>query len=280
MIILETHPRYESLMKREKLVAGIEAGITSQHGLIAHGRGEAFDYLIGERTLNSARSATGVAADLLLAAKKPVISVNGNVAALAAKELVELSELINATLEVNIFYRTEERVRRIKELLEKEGAKNVLGDKPDARIPGIEHARAKGDKEGIYSADVVLAPLEDGDRCEALVKMGKKVITIDLNPLSRTSKHASVSIVDDIERAVENLISVVKEKRKGKGEGKENLAALIEDYDNRENLKDAIKEIVARLKKEELYCSLSMRKKERSVTRGLYRRKQVQMRMQ
>ena len=44
-----THPRYESLMKREKLVAGIEAGITSKQGLIAHGRGEAFDYLIGER---------------------------------------------------------------------------------------------------------------------------------------------------------------------------------------------------------------------------------------
>ncbi len=241
--IQKTHPRYESLIKREKLVAGIEAGITSKQGLIAHGRGEAFDYLIGERTLKSARRATEAAAALLLTAKKPVISVNGNVAALAAKEVIELSELINAPLEVNIFYRTEERLRQIKALLEKQGAAKVLGDKADARIPGIEHARAKVDHEGIYSADVVLAPLEDGDRCEALVKMGKRVITIDLNPLSRTSKDAAVSIVDDIERAMKNLISVVEEKKKGGG--KENP---LEDYDNKENLKEVIKEIVERLK--------------------------------
>ena len=224
-------------------MAGIEAGITSKQGLIAHGRGEAFDYLIGERTLDSARRATEVAAAFLLAAKRPVISVNGNVAALAVNEIIELSELTNAPLEVNIFYRTEERAKKIKELLEKQGARNVLGDGADARIPGIAHARARADRKGIYSADVVLAPLEDGDRCEALIKMGKKVITIDLNPLSRTSLHATVSIVDDVERAIRNLISVVKEKKRGKGE--ENL---LEDYDNEENLKDVIDEIASRLK--------------------------------
>ena len=244
--IPETHPRYESLMKREKLVAGIKAGITSKQGLIAHGRGEAFDYLIGERTLDSARRATEIAGALLLAAKKPVISVNGNVAALVPREIIELSELINAPLEVNLFYRTEERMRKIKEYLEKQGARKVLGDKADARIPGIEHARAKVDREGIYSADVVLAPLEDGDRCEALVAMGKRVITIDLNPLSRTSRHATVSVVDDVERAIKNLISAVREKEKGKG--KESIANLLENYDNKENLKEVIEEIVSRLK--------------------------------
>ncbi len=239
-----THPRYASLMKREKLVEGIEAGITSKQGLIAHGRGEAFDYLLGERTLDSARRATEFAASLLLAAKKPVISVNGNVAALAAKEIVELSELINAPLEVNIFYRTEDRVMKIKKHLKKHGARKVLGDKPDARIPGIEHARAMVDRGGIYSADVVLAPLEDGDRCEALIAMGKKVITIDLNPLSRTARHASVTIVDDVERALKNLISTVKaQKQKGKKEG---------DYNNKENLREVIKEIVNRLKEKDL----------------------------
>jgi 4-phosphopantoate--beta-alanine ligase len=124
----------------------------------------------------------------------------------------------------------------------------VLGDKTDARIPGIDHARAKVDHEGIYSADVVLAPLEDGDRCEALIKMGKKVITVDLNPLSRTSRFATVSIVDDIERAMGNLIAIIKEKNKGKA----NLAALLDGYDNRRNLRDCVKEIVDRLKEEEL----------------------------
>ncbi len=247
-MIPKTHPRYESLKKREKLVAGLEAGITGKQGLIAHGRGEAFDYLIGERTLNSARKATEAAAALLLTAQKPVISVNGNVAALVTKEIIELSKLINAPLEVNIFYRTEERARRIKARLEEQGAANVLGDKADARIPGIDHARAKVDPEGIYSADVVLAPLEDGDRCEALIKMGKKVITVDLNPLSRTSRFATVSIVDDIERAMGNLIAIIKEKKKGK----DDLTALLDGYDNRRNLRDCVKAIVDRLKKEEL----------------------------
>ena len=244
----EAHPRYKSLMKREKLVAGIEAGITSKQGLIAHGRGEAFDYLIGERTLPAAVKATEAAAALLLTAKKPVISVNGNVAALVPEKVIELSKLLNAPLEVNIFYWTEERVGKIKEHLERHGAAHVLGDKADARIPGIEHARARVDKEGIYSADVVLVPLEDGDRCEALIKMGKKVIAIDLNPLSRTSKYATVSIVDDIERAMANLISVIKEKKK-KGNGK---GMLVEGFDNQENLEAVVKEMVKRLEEEEL----------------------------
>ena len=33
---------------------------------------------------------------------------------------------------------------------------------------------------GIYQSDVVLVPLEDGDRTEALISNGKFVITIDL----------------------------------------------------------------------------------------------------
>jgi 4-phosphopantoate--beta-alanine ligase len=245
MLIPETHPRYKSLMKREKIVAGIEAGITSIQGLIAHGRGEAFDYLIGERTLPAAIRATEAAAALLLTAQKPVISVNGNVAALVPEKMVELSKLLNAPLEVNIFYWTDERVRKIKEHLELHGATNVLGAKADARIPGIEHARARVDKEGIYTADVVLAPLEDGDRCEALIAMGKKVVTIDLNPVSRTSKHATVSIVDDIERALDNLISMVKAKKNG-------TVKLVDDYNNEANLKEVIKEIAERLQDEAL----------------------------
>jgi len=232
-------------LKREKIVAGIEAGITSRQGLIAHGRGEAFDYLIGERTLPAALRATEAAAALLLTAQKPVISVNGNVAALVTERVIELSELIGAPLEVNIFYWTEARVMKIKEHLEQHGATNVLGDKADARIPGIEHARARVDKDGIYTADVVLAPLEDGDRCEALIAMGKKVVTIDLNPVSRTSKYATVSIVDDIERALENLILMIKEKKKGD-------VKLLEDYDNKENLQAVINEIMERLKNEAL----------------------------
>lgn len=49
---------------------------------------------------------------------------------------------------------------------------------------------------------MVLVPLEDGDRTEALRRMGKTVIAIDLNPLSRTSRAANITIVDNVIRAV------------------------------------------------------------------------------
>jgi len=126
----------------------------------------------------------------------------------------------------------------------------VLGDKADARIPEIEHERAKTDREGIYSADVVLVPLEDGDRCEELVKMGKKVVAIDLNPFSRTSQQATVSIVDDLERALKNLISAVKEQKRSGESAADLLGAVLRGYDNKANLREAVKEIVKRLKED------------------------------
>jgi 4-phosphopantoate--beta-alanine ligase len=78
----EDHPRSESLRTRHRIEAGVEKGITSKQGLIAEGRGEAFDYLLGERTTPSADAAERAAAAHLLLAEHPVISVNGNVAAL------------------------------------------------------------------------------------------------------------------------------------------------------------------------------------------------------
>ena len=242
----KSHPRYESLIKREKLAEGVRAGITSFQGLIAHGRGEAFDYLIGERTLPPALNATKMAVAMLLLAERPVLSVNGNVAALVPSGIVELSRFLDAPLEINIFYRTEERVRRIKEHLLRHGApeERVLGDKPDALIPGLEHARAKATRRGIYSADVVLTPLEDGDRCEALVRMGKRVIAIDLNPLSRTARAATVTVVDDLTRAVNNMIRLAAElKEASRGE----LEKFVETFDNRGNLQSVLKIIAERL---------------------------------
>ncbi len=67
------------------------------------------------------------------------------------------------------------------------------------------------DPEGIFAADVVLVPLEDGDRVEALQRMGKVTIAVDLNPLSRTSQRATVTIVDNVVRAIPNLTSMVEQ---------------------------------------------------------------------
>ena len=44
MQIPKTHPRYESLMKREKIIEALDKGILAKAGLIAHGRGETFDF--------------------------------------------------------------------------------------------------------------------------------------------------------------------------------------------------------------------------------------------
>ncbi|HMK45231.1 MAG TPA: 4-phosphopantoate--beta-alanine ligase [Methanocella sp.] len=207
------HPRYQSLMVRELLVKGVGDGIVSMQGLIAQGRGEAFDYLIGEVTTPSAASAEGVAVALMLLAENPVISVNGNAAALTAPGLVRLAKVVGAGIEVNLFHRTEERVRRIADLLRSCGCERLYGERPDRLIPGLSHDRAKASSEGVWTADVVLVPLEDGDRCEALVRMGKKVIVVDLNPVSRSAKAATVTIVDNIVRAVPRMIDVAGEMR-------------------------------------------------------------------
>ncbi len=177
-------------------------------------------------------------------AKHPVISVNGNTASLVGRECVELAERIPAKIEVNLFHRTEERVRRIIEELESFGARDVLGDKPDARIEGLDHPRGLCCREGIYSADVVLVPLEDGDRCEALVKMGKKVIAIDLNPLSRTSQRASITIVDNVVRAIPNISKWVDELR---DKDMDELREMVDSWDNKKSLQKILEYISKRI---------------------------------
>lgn len=207
-------------------------------GLIAHGRGEAYDYLLGERTTKAAQRAIKAAAAMLLLSKRPVISVNGNTAALCPREIVELAKETGAAIEVNLFYRTEEREHAIKTELEKYGAENVLGvgPKASARIPELQSERRRVDPEGIYVADTVFVPLEDGDRTEALVKMGKKVITVDLNPLSRTAKAAHITIVDNITRAMPALVKASREIRANRS-----LRRIVDGFDNKKNLCESIK---------------------------------------
>ncbi len=245
--IPESHPRYASLVARESVTQGMKKGYTSSQGLIAQGRGECFDYLLGERTTPCAEAATKAAAALLLLAARPALSVNGNVAALVAEEMVALADALKIPLEVNLFHRTEERVKRIADLLREKGARDVLGEKPDASVPGLDHARALATRGGIYDSDVVLIPLEDGDRCEALVAMGKKVIAIDLNPLSRTARKATVSIVDNILRAVPNMAAQVRQLS---DVPRTDLEKIIQGYDNEKVLRQAVQEIQDHLERQ------------------------------
>ena len=207
--VTESHPRYLSLKIRDAVVAGVEQGITSIHGLIAHGRGEAFDYLLGEQTQPFAREAARAAAAMFRLARHPVVSVNGNAAALAPEAMVELGRALAAPLEVNIFHASKEREQRMREHLLGAGAESVLMPTEEAQLSSMDSNRRFVHPEGIFRADVVFVPLEDGDRCEALRAMGKDVVTVDLNPMSRTARRASVTIVDNLVRALPVLIAEV-----------------------------------------------------------------------
>lgn len=244
--IPKDHPRRVSLEIRDAIITGHTNQIVATAGLLAHGRGEAFDYLIGERTTEIAEEAIKVAVASLLLAKHPVISVNGNVCSLVPKELVKLSELIEAPLEINLFYYRKEREDAILRALKTAGAKKVLGtrDRPSTTIPELSSNRRKVDPDGIGAADVVVVPLEDGDRTDALKAIGKKVITIDLNPMSRTAVYADITIVDNVVRALPLMIRYAAEM---KSKPAHELKKIVENYNNDESLGKSIHLIRARL---------------------------------
>jgi 4-phosphopantoate--beta-alanine ligase len=240
------HPRAESIRVRERLTHHVETKVLALAGLIAHGRGEAFDYILGEATTEPAKQAITAAAAAMLLAERPVISVNGNAAALCAEDLVRLSRSTAAKLEVNLFHRQPGREEAIETVLRDAGAEEVLGvgDAATARINEIHSDRRTVDPRGIYIADVVLVPLEDGDRTEALVHMGKTVIAVDLNPLSRTAQYATITIVDNLVRAAPLLVS---EAERLKGLGAEALRGILASYSNGEVLGDSMRIMEERL---------------------------------
>jgi len=235
VLIPKSHPRATSLHIRERLVSGYKSGLVVEEGLLAHGRGEMFDYLIGEKTSKYSLQAIKAASEALILAKSPVISVNGNFAALCPKEIVQLAKIINAKIEVNLFYANEKRKKNIAKVLKKYGAKEILGLDPkySRTIPKLDSARRIVDERGIFSADVVLVPLEDGDRTIALKKFGKKIITFDLNPLSRTAQTADITIVDNVIRGMKILIDHSRKNIK-----KKNILRI--KFDNKKNLSESI----------------------------------------
>ncbi len=84
---------------------------------------------------------------------------------------------------------------------------------------------------------MILVPLEDGDRCEALVAMGKTVIVIDLNPLSRSAKMGTITIVDELTRVAENMLFQFDSIK---------MSEVSKTYDNEEALRDALRHIATK----------------------------------
>jgi len=119
----------------------------------------------------------------------------------------------------------------------------VLGvnAKARVRIRGVASPRRSVDAKGIGDADVVLIPLEDGDRTEALRNAGKAVIAIDLNPMSRTSQAATVTIVDNIIRAIPELLRITLRM---KPLSRSRLGAISSNFDNEKNLARVMKDMI------------------------------------
>lgn len=238
-MIPESHPRYRSLIIRERMAAYASSGVVALEGLTAHGRGEAFDYLLGEKTSESAADAEKTAAALIMIAEHPVISVNGNTAALCAEAIADLQKESGVVVEVNLFHRTAERIEKITRILKDAGC-HVLDGPVDRHVP-LDHDRGFCHADGIANADVILVPLEDGDRAEALIMMGKKVIAIDLNPLSRTAQVATLPIIDEVTRAIPVITDTYRRI------SREEAKNLVISMDGKKYLRDAIVTIRRRL---------------------------------
>jgi len=187
-----------------------------------------------------------VAVAAMLTASHPVISVNGNICSLVPEELVELSEITNAPLEINLFYYRKEREDAILKALDDAGAKEVLGthDRPSTTIPELSSNRRKVDPDGIGLADLVLVPLEDGDRTEALSKIGKFVITIDLNPISRTAVYSNITIVDNVIRTMPLMVQYAREMS---NLSRDELKDIVDGFDNLTNIRNALNLMIENL---------------------------------
>jgi len=238
--IPKTHPRYHSLALRHRITDGLKAGLATEAALLAHGRGEAFYYLLGEKTHEFAREAIQAASALIVTARHPVFSVNGNTASLAGEALLDLVKTYERLkVEVNLFYHSPERSRLIREHLETIGLPEVLEScaADNVQLTTIESPRRRMNPAGIAKADVVVVALEDGDRCQALVEAGKQVIAIDLNPLSRTAQLAQISITDELTQVIPLLTAQIAVDAQATPAS---LAERLARYDNRDNLARAV----------------------------------------
>ena len=243
--IPKNHPRAHSLKIRSKLSDFYDSGIVSQYGLIAQGRGEAFDYILGETTPKISLKTINVAtAHLLLSSS--VISVNGNSAALCAKDIIKLSKLTNSKIEINLFHKSPTRVKKISQLLKKHGTVDIYGENKKylTHVPGLKSDRKFIDKRGIFSSDVIFVPLEDGDRTEFLKKMNKTVITVDLNPLSRTSIMSDISIIDNLIRVLPEMI---KQSKNMSNFSSTDLQKIVTKFNNQKQLQSILKFMSKRL---------------------------------
>ena len=80
---------------------------------------------------------------------------------------------------------------------------------------------------------------------QALVEMGKKVIAIDINPISRTAKTADITIVDNVTRVMPIMISTLTALKQTNDIGY--MHNIMTDFNNKTNLTNSLKTILSGL---------------------------------
>ena len=91
--------------------------------------------------------------------------------------------------------------------------------------------------QSIVDSDCIMVPLEDGDRTQALKRIGKKVIAVDLNPISRTAIWADITIVDNIIRVLPEMIKIAENL---KSLNKDQLKEIVSNFNNKKNIQDTL----------------------------------------
>ncbi|MHA1484905.1 MAG: phosphopantothenate/pantothenate synthetase family protein, partial [Candidatus Thorarchaeota archaeon] len=81
-------------------------------------------------------------------------------------------------------------------------------------------------------------------RTEALKRVNKFVLTIDLNPMSRTAIYSDITIVDNIVRALPLMVECAREM---KDMSVTDLKQIVSDFSNEENLMESIRLIMEHL---------------------------------
>jgi 4-phosphopantoate--beta-alanine ligase len=81
--------------------------------------------------------------------------------------------------------------------------------------------------------DIVVVPLEVGDRVTALNAIGRTEIVIDLTPASRSSRTVDVLIIDNLIRAVPNVTTYARDLA---DTSSEKLCEIVEVFDAEETL--------------------------------------------
>ncbi|MDD1724210.1 MAG: phosphopantothenate/pantothenate synthetase family protein, partial [Methanospirillum sp.] len=76
---------------------------------------------------------------------------------------------------------------------------------------------------------------------EVLVSLGKTVIAIDLNPLSRTSRIATLPVIDEVTRAIPNITRFCNDMKS------KDVSQVIQNISGSLFIRDAIDTICRRL---------------------------------